>query len=159
MFQYGVENWGEWNEHSYRLFAEYADLTSYWWTSDPNTRNVSYGHSIYQDGYRYKGRTIGHWGDQDSQLFSSGGLLVGQDSTGWGSTIRSGKLNEDGLGPSSVSNGYASDYFQIEVYNFRAYSRFGLETQTTLGWEEIKVKSLSETKKGLIFNIFIAKEF
>ena len=70
-----------------------------------------------------------------------------------------GKLNEDGVGTSSVSNGYASDYFQIEIYNFRNYSMFGLETQTTLGWEEIKVKSLSETEKGLMFNIFITKRF
>ena len=70
-----------------------------------------------------------------------------------------GKLNEDGTGSNSVSSGYASDYFQIEIYNFRTYSSFGLETQTTLGWEKIKVKSLLETEKGLIFKISIAKEF
>ena len=159
MFLYGVENWGEWNDHSYRLFVEYADLTSYWWTGDPRTHNISYGHHIYNDGYRFHGRPIGHWADQDSQILSLGGLLLSENGNGWGTTFMNGKLNEDGTGSNSVSSGYASDYFQIEIYNFRTYSRFGLETQTTLGWEKIKVKSLSETEKGLIFNISIAKEF
>ena len=52
-----------------------------------------------------------------------------------------------------------SNFFQIEIYNFRNYSMYGLETQTTRGWEKIKVKSLSETEKGLMFSISIAKEF
>ena len=38
------------------VFAEYADLTSYWWTGDPRTRNITYGHHIYREGYRYRGR-------------------------------------------------------------------------------------------------------
>ena len=150
---------GEWNDYSYRLFAEYADLTSYWWTGDPRTRNISYSHHIYNDGYRYKGRTIGHWGDQDSQILSLGGLLLTENGNGWGTTIRNGKLNEDGTGSNSVSNGYASDYFQIEIINFRDYSRYDLEIQTSLGWEEKKVKTLSLTFEGLTYNIFITKEF
>ena len=115
--------------------------------------------SHLHDGYRFHGRPIGHWADQDSQILSLGGLLLSENGNGLGTIIRNGNLNEDGTGTSSVSSGYASDYFQIEIYNFRAYSRFGLETQTTLGWEEIKVKSLSETEKGLLFNIRIGKEF
>ena len=43
----------------YSFVAEYSDLTTYWWTGDPRTRNISYGHGRYQDGYRYRGRQSG----------------------------------------------------------------------------------------------------
>ena len=76
MFQYGVEGWGSFGESTLRVFAEYSDLTSYWWTGDPRTRNISYGHHIYRDGYRFRGRPIGHWSDQDSQMLSLGGLFL-----------------------------------------------------------------------------------
>ena len=67
-FQYGLEAWKNFGRSTMRLFAEYADLTSYWWTGDPRTRNITYGHHIYGEGYRYRGRPVGHWGDQDSQI-------------------------------------------------------------------------------------------
>ena len=57
-------------------------------------------------------------------------VLLGGDGLGWGSAIRNGKLNEDGTGTSSVSNGYSSDYFQFEILNFRSSSMYGFETQT-----------------------------
>ena len=76
MFQYGAEGWLKLDDSTSRIFAEYADLTSYWWTNDPRTRNISYGHHIYKDGYRYRGRPIGHWADQDSQILSFGGLFL-----------------------------------------------------------------------------------
>ena len=59
MFQYGVEGWRKFRGATLRFFAEYADLTSYWWTGDPVERNISYGHHIYEDGYRYRGRPMG----------------------------------------------------------------------------------------------------
>ena len=34
---------------------------------------------------------------------------------GWGTTISNGKLNEDGTGSNSVSNGYSSDHFSFEI--------------------------------------------
>jgi hypothetical protein len=138
MFQYGLEGWTNLGDSTLRVFAEYADLTSYWWTDDPRTRNISYGHHIYQDGYRYRGRPIGHWGDQDSQIVSIGGLLQKQDGIGWGATLRSGKLNEDGAGRSSVSDNTAADYFSLDIFNSRPYPRYGLSVLTSLGWEEVE---------------------
>ena len=75
MFQYGMEAWTNLVDSTLRVFAEYADLTSYWWTDDPRTRNITYGHHIYKDGYRYRGRPLGHWADQDSRILSFGGVL------------------------------------------------------------------------------------
>ena len=112
-FQYGLETWATLENSTLRLFAEYADLTSSWWTDDPHSRNVTYGHSIYQDGYRYRGRTIGHWADQDSQILSVGAILLNDDEIGWGGTLRTGKLNEDGTGSSSVSNGHSTDLLSL----------------------------------------------
>jgi len=137
MFQYGIEAWRDLGDSTLRVFAEYADLTSYWWTDDPRTHNISYGHHIYNDGYRYRGRPVGHWGDQDSQILSIGGLLQMEDGIGWGATLRTGDLNEDGSGSSSVSSNVNSDYFSIDLFNARQYSQHGLSVHTSIGWESL----------------------
>jgi hypothetical protein len=159
MFQYGIEGWYNWNNATIRVFVEYVDLTSIWWTDDPNTRNVTYGHSIYQDGYRYRGRPVGHWADTDSRVVSIGGFLQYDSVIGWGALLRSGDLNKDGSGNNSVSNGVASDYFAIEIFNSRSYNNSNLEVQTSLGWEEIEVQSLSLSNNGLTFSASVTKLF
>ena len=149
-FQYGIEGWRNLGSSTLRFFAEYADITSYWWTGDPRTRNVTYHHGRYQDGYRYRGRPIGHWADQDSQIFSFGGLLQRRDGVGWGFNLRTGDLNagplknpppHDGdLGYSSVSNGVTTDYFSFDLFNARQYPQYGLSVHTSLGWEFLEPK-------------------
>ena len=147
MFQYGIEGWKDLGGSTIRVFAEYADLTSYWWTGDPRHRNITYGHHIYGEGYRYRGRPIGHWADQDSQIVSLGGLLQRRDGIGWGATLRTGDLNAEPLrnpsphqgstGFNSVSNGVTTDYFSFEVFNARPYPKYGLSVHTSLGWESL----------------------
>jgi len=158
-FLYGVETWTILENSTLRVFAEYADLTSTWWTDDPNSRNVTYGHSIYQDGYRYRGRPIGHWADQDSQVFSLGGILLSNDGIDWGGTLRTGKLNEDGIGSSSVSNGYSTDLFSIEVYNSRVYPDNNLELRTSLGWESLKTDNYLPKNEGLTASLSLTRIF
>jgi len=148
LFQYGIEGWRNLGSSTLRVFAEYADLTSYWWTGDPRTRNITYGHHIYGEGYRYRGRPIGHWADQDSQILSLGGLLQRKDGIGWGATLRTGELNagplqnapphNGGVGSSTVSNGITTDYFSIDIFNARQYPQYGLSVHTSLGWESLK---------------------
>jgi hypothetical protein len=150
LFQYGIEGWKDLGGSTLRVFAEYADLTSYWWTGDPRTRNITYGHHIYGEGYRYRGRPIGHWADQDSQILSLGGLLQRKDGIGWGATLRTGELNagplrnapphQGGTGNSSVSNGFTTDYFSFDVFNARQYPQHGLSVHTSLGWESLEPK-------------------
>lgn len=148
-FQYGVEGWKNMGESTLRIFAEYADLTSYWWTGDPRTRNIIYGHHIYGEGYRYRGRPIGHWADQDSQIVSLGGLLQRADGIGWGATLRSGELNagplrnspphDGGLGGNSVSDQVTTEYFSFEAFNSRHYQNYDLSVHTSIGWESLDV--------------------
>ena len=158
-FQYGIEGWTDLSNSTLRFFAEYVDLTSYWRTGDPNVRNVTYSHGRYEDGYRYRGRPIGHWADTDSRIFSFGGLLQNDNGIGWGSILRSGDLNEDGSGNNSVSNGVASDYFAIEVFNSLSYDNLDLSVQSSIGWEEIEVQSSSLSSSGLTFSSTVTKLF
>jgi len=137
-FQYGIETWKDWGDASSRLFVEYVNLTSYWWTGDPKTRNVTYNHGRYRDGFRYLGRPIGHWADTDSQIISIGGLLQRKDGVGWGATLRTGKLNEDGGGINSVSDSTSTDYFSFDIFNARQYPQYGLSVHASLGWEALK---------------------
>ena len=158
MFQYGIEGWKNLGSSTIRVFAEYADLTSYWWTDDPRTRNISYGHHIYSDGFRYRGRPIGHWADQDSQILSIGGIYQRDNGIGWGTILRTGNLNEDGDGQSSVSNGIATDYFSIDVLNSRKYPAYGLSVNTSFGWESLKPAG-GNTDYGLVGYLSLTKSF
>jgi len=158
-FQYGVETWATLESSTLRLFAEYADLTSTWWTDDPRTNNITYGHHIYNDGFRYRGRPIGHWADQDSQIFSLGGILLSDDGIGWGGTLRTGKLNEDGVGSSSVSNGHSTDLSSLEVYNSRVYPDHNLEFRTSLGWESLKPDHSLLKNEGLTASLSLTRIF
>ena len=159
MYQYGFEVCKNLEHSSLRLFGEYADLTSYWWTNDPRTRNISYGHHIYNDGYRYRGRPIGHWADQDSQILSFGGLILRDNGIGWGSTFRIGQLNEDGAGAnSSVSANTSTDYASVEFFNTRQYSEFNLAVQTSLGWESLS-PDVGKKKEGLSGFLSVSRSF
>jgi len=162
MFQYGVEAWREMESSSLRLFVEYVDLTSHWWTdrdySDNSPYNINYGHHIYHDGYRYRGRPIGHWADQDSRVVSFGGMHLQNNGVGWGFTARLGDLNEDGTGSSSVSNGYATRYSSIEVTNSRHYLNYDLSVETLIGWESLDPEG-SAKDDGLCASLSINRTF
>jgi hypothetical protein len=158
-FQYGIEGWANLSDSTLRVFVEYVDLTTYRRNGDPNIRNITYNHTRYQDGYRYKGRSVGHWADTDSQIFSLGVLLQYNSGIGWGGIFRSGNLNEDNSGYNSVSNGASSDYFSIEVFNNRSYPRLDLEVQTSLGWEDIKDSVSTNFESGLTFSASLTKLF
>jgi hypothetical protein len=162
MFQYGIEIWKKLSDSTIRLFLEYADLTTHWWTdrdySENSPYNISYNHHIYNDGYRYHGRPIGHWADQDSRILSFGGLLLRNNGIGWGFTGRNGDLNEDGAGQSSVSNGIAGSYSSFDIYNSREYQTYDLSINTSIGWESIKPSNKSRDD-GLTAFVGITRNF
>ena len=159
MFQYGLETWFELSSGSARIFTEYVDLTSIWWTGDPHTRNVSYEHTLYLDGYRYLGRPVGHWADTDSKIMSLGALYLNNNGTGLGINIRSGDINEDGTGKSSVSNGIAIDYLSVELFHSRVYHRYDMKVFTSIGWEERSNKLNFNSDEGISYYISLNKTF
>ena len=78
---------------------------------------------------------------------------------GWGGTLRSGELNEDGQGLSSVSNGSATDLLSIEVYNSILYTDHNVELRTSLGWESLKSSASSSQNEGLTAYLSLTRIF
>jgi hypothetical protein len=153
MFQYGVETWGNWESSTWRMFLEYIDTSSTWWTDETHHRNVSYNHHhIFGDGYRHYGRSLGHWADSDSEIVSFGGLLANSDGNGWGGTVRAGKLNRDGEGKtydySAVSNYVTTDIKSVQLFHKRSFSKWDAQMTCGLGWEELENSSMQNTENG-----------
>lgn len=95
--QFGVEGAGLWGGRwSYRWFAEVADTSCGFYESDA-LFNCAYNHGIYRDGYRYRGRAIGHGMDNDGRLASVGLLLADDATTRWNLLARYGELNRGGV--------------------------------------------------------------
>ena len=94
--QAGLEGTGGAGAHwSYRWFAEATDTSCGFYESDDNF-NCAYNHGIYQSGYRYRGRAIGHGADNDARLLSLGLMLMDDAGTRWNLLVRYGELNRGG---------------------------------------------------------------
>ena len=83
----------------------------------------------------------------------------GEDEDKDGKLSEGEDLNEDGIGNNSVSQGIASDYFAMEVFNSRSYDKISLDVQTSFGWEEIEFKSISLSESGITFSATLTKLF
>lgn len=95
--QAGVEGSGYWRGRwAYRWFAEFAATSCRFYEKDA-FNNCAYNHGIYQTGYRYRGRVVGHGADGDSRLVSLGVLAVDSDETQLNAVIRFGELNRGDL--------------------------------------------------------------
>jgi hypothetical protein len=116
---FGVEHWGLWGGKSYRVHAEVTD-TSCSFANDPEF-NCAYESSIYQTGYRYRGRSIGHSLEQDARGVSIGGLVIPEQGREWRGTLRFAKLNRGGApSPTNTLTPTAKDLINIEVSHQRA---------------------------------------
>ncbi|MGI9237459.1 MAG: capsule assembly Wzi family protein, partial [Woeseiaceae bacterium] len=95
LIQVGVEGTGYLlNRWSYRWFAELAG-TSCDFISD-DIFDCAYTNSIYESGYTFRGRIIGHGADSDARLISAGWIMVDGDDNQWRALIRTGDLNRGG---------------------------------------------------------------
>jgi hypothetical protein len=99
----GIETWGAWQntDASWRAFLEVAD-TRTGLLSD-HTYNTTYNHGIYQSGYRYRDKSLGHGADNDSTIVTLGLLLSDRREHEWLLTGRQAQFNRDdgGLNPFS----------------------------------------------------------
>ena len=94
--QFGVD-WSGYlfDRWSSKAFAEFAG-TSCQFHESSEIFNCAYNHGIYQTGYRFRSRAIGHGADNDSRLISVGALLVNAADTQWRALVRTGALNRGG---------------------------------------------------------------
>jgi hypothetical protein len=88
MYQAGAE----WRSDDALVFAEWTDSTA-------ERGGIAYNHFIYTDGYRHKGRPLGHWVDGDSNLWAVGGLLRDLFGGQTLAVLRYGTLNDAGANP------------------------------------------------------------
>ena len=58
--------------------------------------NCAYNHGIYQTGYRYRDRSVGHGADNDALIGTLGLVLLTENSHQFRALIRAGELNRDG---------------------------------------------------------------
>ena len=80
---------------SYRWFIELAYNACDALKSDQRF-NCAYNHSIYETGYRYYSRIIGHGAESDARISSLGVILTNSDATTWEFLFRTGELNRGG---------------------------------------------------------------
>ena len=93
----GMATWGaDYTGGSYRLHLEYAETACGGITGSDPIFGCAYEHAIYTDGYRYRGRSLGHSQDGDGRVFSMGVLWNTAEGHQWRAGLRSGRLNRDG---------------------------------------------------------------
>lgn len=93
---FGVEVWGGLGEASFRAYAEYSD-TACDFTRSPPEFGCAYTNVIYTDGYRYRGRAIGHPIDGDGESVAFGAVVVDGQGSQWLGRISDIKLNRAGI--------------------------------------------------------------
>ena len=91
--QMGVEGTGTWRSRwSYRWFAEFSATSCRFYRPD-EFNNCAYSNSIYQTGYRYRGRSVGHAADSDARLSSVGLVATDDEASQLVAVARFGELN------------------------------------------------------------------
>jgi hypothetical protein len=89
-------------------------------TADPFATvfsNITYEHSVYQSGYRYRGRALGASYDNDSEIVSLGLSYQRTDGSLWRGRISSMKLNEDGVARGNLVSRSANSLYMAELYH------------------------------------------
>jgi hypothetical protein len=80
---------------SYRWYAEIT-ANSCDALKSPVLYGCAYEHGIYDSGYRYYGRVVGHGAEADARIGSLGIVLTNTDATSWQFLFRYGDLNRLG---------------------------------------------------------------
>ena len=96
--QLGIEHWGTIGTLSHRTHIEVSDSMCReggFGFSDMKP-NCAYDHSIYQTGYRYFGKSIGHPADGDTLSYSMGSTLVQSVGHSWIFSLRYMEINREG---------------------------------------------------------------
>ncbi len=119
---------------SYRVRVEYADTKA-------KLLDYAYNHGIYTDGYRYRGRTLGHAMDNDGRMVSLGAMLARASGSTWELLARETQINQDDAGQNGLSV-HAQTLTSLELVN---RSSIG---QNTVLWGVSAVRGQGETTGG-----------
>lgn len=100
----GFETWGysKRMKGSWRVYVEASDTSTDFYQGEARN-NTAYNHSIYQDGYRYQGNSLGHAIDSDSRIYGVGALLAQDNGNFWRLWVKKAELNKDGKGKNTIA--------------------------------------------------------
>jgi hypothetical protein len=100
-----------------QAFAEWADTACSATTRRGPYLNCAYNQGRFNvEGYRYRGRVIGHTTDRDSTSIALGVSYVEPGGAVWSATARSAKLNRDGnFDPVNTVTQFRTDYAALEL--------------------------------------------
>ena len=117
--QFGIEGSGiSRDQYSYRWFAEVAGTSC-----DIVKSTVLYGcgyrNGIYESGYNYRGRIIGHGLDNDALVYSAGVVVVSAEGNSWQVLGRFGDLNRVGADPQHSVAQFPTEMASIDIQHTR----------------------------------------
>lgn len=138
--QYGVEGWKTFARGGVlHLFAEYSSTTCSANTSRGPYYDCAYNQGRFSfDGYRYRGRVVGHTTDSDAENWSVGAKLLMPRGDQWTAVARTSQLNHDGFDiRNTVSAGPAS-YEAIELG--WSGKRYGARIDLQVGAQSVEPK-------------------
>jgi hypothetical protein len=95
MGQAGIETWGSSSFGGWRFRGEFSDTTCSFTRETPQFE-CGYRNGLYPQGYAYRGRVIGHAMDNDSRMYSVGGILTRENGDQFSLTVKRVELNRDG---------------------------------------------------------------
>ncbi len=98
--QLGLEVWHPFSDGAIvQGFLEYASTTCSGLSRSDPYYGCAYNQGRFNvEGYRYRGRSIGHTSDRDADNWAVGGIYTGADGSVWTATARSSRLNRDDFG-------------------------------------------------------------
>jgi hypothetical protein len=149
---FGLEYWGSSPWGGYRLRAEYTD-TACVFNGEPEF-NCAYRHSVYPQGYTYRGRVLGHSLDNDSQMFSVAGLLARSNGDVLSLEFRQAKINRDGTGEHAISE-VPVDLDNVELRYSKAFGigkfsiGLGFDDQSTPTGSDSDVRGFLSWQQGI----------
>jgi hypothetical protein len=140
--QFGIEGSGiTQGQTSFRWFLEAAG-TSCDVVKSEVRYNCGYRQSIYESGYTYYGRIIGHGLDNDALVYSAGLVIVSSEGNTWQFLGRTGELNRVGADPDHSVAVVPQDLVSFDVQHSRS---------TKIGrFDYAGVSSLDESLKNSV---------
>ena len=135
LVQVGLEGSGYLREKwSYRWFAELAGTSCDFIKDD--IFNCAYRQGIYQGGYKFRTRPIGHGADNDARLVSAGWIMLDDSDSQWRAVLRFGDLNRGGAPDARHSlTPTPQDMISVDVSHSRMFP-FGV-IDAGAGYEQI----------------------
>jgi hypothetical protein len=117
LMQFGAEMWKPFADGGLlQGFAEYSSTTCSANTGRGPYYNCAYTQGRFAvEGYRYKGRVIGHTTDNDAETYSLGATYTTPRGELWSATARTSFLNHDGEDSYNTVSAGPAHYNALEL--------------------------------------------